>query len=70
MTGMFLTTSRVFDVPVYWPILLFYFILLTTLTMKKRIEHMIKHKYVPLSGKKPKPPARSMDKEFEKRIAN
>eukprot|EP00668_Euglena_longa_P028905 GGOE01036239.1.p1 GENE.GGOE01036239.1~~GGOE01036239.1.p1 ORF type:complete len:175 (+),score=21.72 GGOE01036239.1:35-559(+) len=67
--GMLLTTSRAFDVPVYWPILLFYFILLTTLTMKKRIEHMIKHRYVPISGKKPKPVARVPDKEFEKKLS-
>jgi len=67
--GMFLTTSRAFDVPVYWPILLFYFILLTTLTMKKRIEHMIRHRYVPISGKKPKTVARVPEKEFEKKLA-
>jgi|EP00670_Eutreptiella_braarudii_P000209 hypothetical protein len=68
LVAMMLTTSRAFDVPVYWPILLFYFILLTALTMKKRIEHMIKHKYVPLSGKKPKPATRAPQKEFEKEL--
>jgi len=42
-----------FDIPVFWPILLLYFILLCMLTMKRQIKHMIKHKYVPWSwGKK------------------
>eukprot|EP00434_Breviolum_minutum_P041122 symbB.v1.2.036577.t1/scaffold5196.1/size29908/6 len=38
-----------FDLPVYWPILLAYFILLLVLTMKDRVKHMIKHKYVPFN---------------------
>lgn len=42
-----------FDVPVFWPILLFYFVLLTILTLRRQIEHMIKYKYVPFDfGKK------------------
>eukprot|EP00668_Euglena_longa_P011565 GGOE01013972.1.p1 GENE.GGOE01013972.1~~GGOE01013972.1.p1 ORF type:complete len:176 (-),score=42.44 GGOE01013972.1:168-695(-) len=49
-----LTSSRVFDVPVYWPILLFYFMLLFILCMKKRIEHMIRHRYIPITLSKPK----------------
>jgi uncharacterized membrane protein YgcG len=48
-----LTTSRVFDVPVFWPILVIYFIALFAMTMKTRIQEMIKHKYVPFAwGKK------------------
>ena len=35
------------DIPVFWPILLFYFVLLTMLTLRRQIEHMIKYKYVP-----------------------
>ncbi|KAJ7944257.1 Protein RER1 [Quillaja saponaria] len=35
------------DIPVFWPILLFYWILLVTLTTKRQILHMIKYKYVP-----------------------
>ena len=38
-----------FNVPVFWPILLLYFIALFTLTMKRQIKHMIKYKYVPFS---------------------
>jgi len=67
--AMFLTTSRIFDVPVYWPILLFYFVLLFILTMKKRVDHMIKHKYVPISRSKPRVQTRVEPKEFEKRMA-
>jgi len=41
------TTSQVFDVPVYWPILVCYFFILFALTMRRQIQHMIKYKYLP-----------------------
>ncbi|KAJ9186560.1 hypothetical protein P3X46_002117 [Hevea brasiliensis] len=48
-----MTFFSVFDVPVFWPILLCYWIVLFVLTMKRQIMHMIKYKYVPFSfGKK------------------
>jgi hypothetical protein len=43
------TFFRIFDLPVFWPILLFYFIFLFVITMKQQIAHMIKHRYVPWS---------------------
>lgn len=47
-----MTFFKVFDVPVFWPILLMYFIILFGLTMKRQIKHMWKHNYVPwTSGK-------------------
>uniref|UniRef100_A0A7R9YCX7 Protein RER1 n=1 Tax=Pinguiococcus pyrenoidosus TaxID=172671 RepID=A0A7R9YCX7_9STRA len=49
-----MTFFSVFDVPVFWPILLIYFIVLFSLTMKRQIQHMIKYKYVPFSWGKPK----------------
>jgi len=53
LIALFFTTSRAFDIPVYYPILLGYFILLFVLTMRKQIQHMIKYKYVPFTiGKK------------------
>ncbi|KAI5959753.1 uncharacterized protein KGF55_004985 [Candida pseudojiufengensis] len=42
-----LTFFTIFDIPVFWPILLMYFIILFTLTMRKQIQHMIKYKYLP-----------------------
>jgi hypothetical protein len=36
-------------VPVFWPILLLYWIVLFVLTMKRQIRHMIKYRYVPFS---------------------
>ncbi|KAK6916590.1 Retrieval of early ER protein Rer1 [Dillenia turbinata] len=55
-----MTFFSVFDVPVFWPILLMYWFVLFFLTMKRQIRHMIKHKYIPFSfgkqkygGKKP-----------------
>lgn len=55
-----MTFFSMFDVPVFWPILLFYWIVLFVLTMKRQIMHMIKYKYIPFSigkqtyrGKKP-----------------
>ncbi|KAL9261010.1 RER1A-like protein [Drosera capensis] len=48
-----MTFNAVFDVPVFWPILLFYWFVLFTLTMRRQIQHMIRYKYVPFSfGKK------------------
>ena len=48
-----MTFFSIFDIPVFWPILLLYFIALFFLTMKRQIKHMIKHRYVPWScGKK------------------
>jgi len=41
------TVSEVFDVPVYWPILVMYFFVLFFLTMRRQIQHMIKYKYIP-----------------------
>ena len=42
-----------FDVPVFWPILLMYFLVLFFVTMKRQIKHMIKYRYIPFSfGKK------------------
>ncbi|GAB5586821.1 retention in endoplasmic reticulum protein 1 [Umbelopsis nana] len=43
----------VFDIPVFWPILLMYFCILFAITMRRQIKHMIKYKYVPFDlGKK------------------
>ncbi|PJF17778.1 hypothetical protein PSACC_02415 [Paramicrosporidium saccamoebae] len=51
--GLGCTIFPALDLPVFWPILLFYFITLTVLTMRRQIAHMIKYKYVPFDiGKK------------------
>ncbi|KIM63977.1 hypothetical protein SCLCIDRAFT_116307 [Scleroderma citrinum Foug A] len=47
MVALFCTFSEVFDVPVYWPILVLYFFVLFALTMRRQIQHMIKYKYIP-----------------------
>ncbi|KAG0343496.1 hypothetical protein BG004_005273 [Podila humilis] len=53
MVAFLCTLSRVFDIPVFWPILLLYFCVLFTLTMKRQIRHMIKYRYIPFNiGKK------------------
>lgn len=44
-----MTFFSMFDVPVFWPILLFYWIVLFVLTMRRQISHMIKYKYIPFS---------------------
>ncbi|KAL8443394.1 hypothetical protein Emed_006850 [Eimeria media] len=44
-----MTFFEVFDLPVFWPILLVYFILLFVLTMKQQVKRMIKYKYLPFS---------------------
>ncbi|PCH35589.1 retrieval of early ER protein Rer1 [Wolfiporia cocos MD-104 SS10] len=45
--ALFCTFSEMFDVPVYWPILVVYFLVLFALTMRRQIQHMIKYKYIP-----------------------
>jgi len=53
VVSVFMTFFSIFDVPVFWPILLAYFIALFFLTMRRQIAHMIKHRYLPFSfGKK------------------
>lgn len=44
-----MTFFSVFDVPVFWPILLSYWVVLFVLTMRRQISHMIKYRYVPFS---------------------
>ena len=41
------TLFKAFDFPVFWPLLLFYFILLVFVTMKRQIAHMYKYGYRP-----------------------
>jgi len=43
------TFFPILDMPVYWPILLVYWIVLFVTMMKDRIDHMLKHRYVPFS---------------------
>jgi len=47
LIAFFCSFSEVFDVPVYWPILVVYFFTLFALTMRRQIQHMIKYKYIP-----------------------
>eukprot|EP00756_Hemistasia_phaeocysticola_P043748 Hpha_TRINITY_DN17321_c0_g1::TRINITY_DN17321_c0_g1_i1::g.137909::m.137909 len=49
-----MTFFSIFDIPVFWPILAMYFIVLVVLTAKKQIAHMWKYKYVPWSSGKKK----------------
>ncbi|KAK1360712.1 hypothetical protein POM88_045186 [Heracleum sosnowskyi] len=49
-----MTFCSLFDVPVFWPILLGYWIFQFVLTLKRHITHMIKYKYVPLTMGKQK----------------
>ncbi len=55
MVSIIMTFFSMFDVPVFWPILLMYFGILFFMTMKRQIMHMWKHKYVPISFGKSKP---------------
>ncbi|KAL1463229.1 hypothetical protein WDU94_015002 [Cyamophila willieti] len=50
----FFTLFDCFNIPVFWPILVLYFITLFIITMKRQIKHMIKYRYVPFSFGKPK----------------
>lgn len=51
--SLVLTCFPFTDVPVFWPILLVYFILLFIMTMRRQIQHMIRYRYLPFDlGKK------------------
>ena len=45
--SIFITFFKIFDVPVFWPLLLIYFIIVFILVMRKQIKHMIKYHYLP-----------------------
>jgi len=47
--SFFCTWFEVFDIPVFWPVLVIYWFLLFILTMRRQIQHMIKYRYVPFS---------------------
>jgi hypothetical protein len=53
-TCIVMTFFSMFDIPVFWPILLVYFFALFFMTMKRQIMHMYKHKYVPITFGKAK----------------
>jgi len=53
-TCILMTFFSMFDIPVFWPILLLYFFVLFFMTMKRQIMHMYKHRYVPISFGKAK----------------
>lgn len=50
--SLFLSMFHIFNIPASWPILLCYFFILTFLTLKRQIQHMYKHRYVPWSAGK------------------
>ncbi|XP_077294983.1 protein RER1 isoform X4 [Arctopsyche grandis] len=43
-----------FNIPVFWPILVMYFITLLCITMKRQIKHMVKYRYIPFTHSKPR----------------
>jgi len=48
------TFFKALDIPVFWPILVMYFITLFCITMKRQIKHMIRYRYIPFTFGKPK----------------
>ncbi|TQS36166.1 hypothetical protein Golomagni_03389 [Golovinomyces magnicellulatus] len=52
--GFTCTWFSIFDIPVFWPVLVIYWLILFTLTMRRQIQHMIKYRYVPFTFGKTK----------------
>ncbi|XP_063983581.1 protein RER1 isoform X2 [Diachasmimorpha longicaudata] len=48
------TMFNCLNIPVFWPILVMYFITLFCITMKRQIKHMIKYRYLPFTHGKPR----------------
>lgn len=55
------TFFEMFNIPVFWPILVMYFCILFVLTMKRQIKHMIKYRYLPFTHGKKKYKGKSDD---------
>ncbi|KAF2425258.1 putative Golgi membrane protein [Tothia fuscella] len=47
--GFVCTWFSIFDLPVFWPVLVIYWMILFALTMRRQIQHMIKYRYVPFT---------------------
>ncbi|KAJ5087597.1 hypothetical protein N7456_011213 [Penicillium angulare] len=47
--GFVCSWFAVFNIPVFWPVLVVYWFILFVLTMRRQIQHMIKYRYVPFS---------------------
>jgi len=47
--SLILSLFSIFDIPVFWPVLVIYFFTLFFLTMRQRISHMIRYKYLPFT---------------------
>ncbi|WPH02179.1 Hypothetical protein R9X50_00503400 [Acrodontium crateriforme] len=45
--GMLCCWSQIFNLPVFWPVLVVYWLILVFLTMRRQIQSMIKYRYVP-----------------------
>lgn len=45
LAALLCTLSSLFDLPVFWPFLLAYFIMLLVLTVKRQLRHMLKYNY-------------------------
>merc|ERR1712165_471172 len=54
LIAFFCTFFEFFNIPVFWPILVMYFITLFVITMKRQIKHMIRFRYIPFTFGKPK----------------
>ncbi|KAM7311084.1 protein RER1 [Ixodes scapularis] len=60
LVGIGCTFFEAFNVPVFWPILLLYFITLFCITMKRQIKHMLKYRYLPWTHGKTRYRAKDM----------
>uniref|UniRef100_A0AC35UHY5 Protein RER1 n=1 Tax=Rhabditophanes sp. KR3021 TaxID=114890 RepID=A0AC35UHY5_9BILA len=53
LVAVFLTFFDFFNVEVFWPVLVIYFVFTSILSFKRQIRHMIRHKYIPFNFNKP-----------------
>ena len=68
--SLILTCFSIFDVPVFWPVLVIYFIILFFLTMRQRILHMIRYKYLPFNYGKVRYPGKNLGQQGVKISTN
>jgi hypothetical protein len=54
LVAVLCTFFEALDLPVFWPVLVMYFVILFVVTMRRQIAHMMKHQYIPFDFGKAK----------------
>lgn len=62
IVSILLSFIEILNIPVFWPLLVMYFIMVMLVAFKTKIAHMIKYRYVPIDIGKRKYVAKTLKK--------